>query len=70
MVRGNSSAMAGGKLSNTGAISAAAVAGIEMTGLAAGGSGMVSPGSRCLENSSRVARYFGVIQPASLMGAS
>ena len=40
------------------------------SGMGAGGSGNCSPGRRYLENNSRVAKNFGVAQPASLMGAS
>ena len=43
---------------------------ILITGCRAGTSGSVSPGARCLRNSSRKAWNFGVAQPASLMGAS
>ena len=70
MARGVSSAMAAGRFPSSGATSVIAVGAMAIIGFAAGGSGSVSPGSRYLENSSRVAKNFGVAQPASLMGAS
>jgi len=59
-----------GRFASTGAVSSNSTGVKVTTGFAGGGSGSVSPGSRYFANSARVWKNFGVVQPASLMGAS
>jgi hypothetical protein len=70
MLRGVSSSTAAGRLSRTGADCEARTGANAMTGFLAGGSGTVSPFRRYLENSALTLKYFSVVHPASLIGAS
>ena len=70
MLRGVSSSIAAGRLSKIGATSFNSTGANATTGFVAGTGGKVSPGKRYLASSSRVAKNFGVAQPASLIGAS